>query len=190
MLAWKGSKSLPQLKFSIHFFLFSFTSSSKICRDFFGKSTYASACISETILEETTNDEGSVAATRATVIETVQEIEESTESTDHQASISSKSNIPKEEEGATTRDTKVEEQTTESEETVAEKTVDESAVNLEVQKQRCREDNEKLFTASALEKLLGLLGTILPRNSKVSFRGHGHDDQDRQFQPNLLRENG
>lgn len=130
---------------------------------------YASACISETILEETTRDEGSESAARAKAVETVQEIEESIESTDRQASICFKSDIPKEEDvAATTSGAKVEEQSTEGEQK-AEKTVEESAVNLEVEKQRCREDSDKLFTVSGLEKLLGLLGTILPRDSKVSF---------------------
>lgn len=99
----------------------------------------------------------------------MQEIEESIESTDDQTSNCFKSDIPKEEDvEATTIDAKVEEKSTEVEEK-AEKTVDESAVNLEVEKQRCREDSDKLFTVSGLEKLLGLLGTILPRDSKVSF---------------------
>lgn len=121
----------------------------------------------ETILEGTTKDEGSESAARAKAVERVQEIEESIESTDDQASICFKSDIPKEEDvEATTSDAKVEEKSTEVEEK-AEKTVDESAVNLEVEKQRCREDSDKLFTVSGLEKLLGLLGTILPRDSKL-----------------------
>lgn len=63
-------------------------------------------------------------------------------------------------------DVKSEEQSSESKDSSSENKGD-GVVKQEEREMRSPEDIDKLFSTAALERLLGLLGAILPQDSKV-----------------------
>ncbi|XP_068674922.1 zinc finger ZZ-type and EF-hand domain-containing protein 1-like [Montipora foliosa] len=139
--------------------------SSKDSAEVSDESGTASACTPETIPEEKTEDESSETAAEA--LETEKETKEITEVGAGKAGTSEADTKAKDDPEQSTGEANAEKRSTESKDSGTEKTIN-GSVKCKREEERCAEDTEKVFSAAVLERLLGLLGAILPRDSKLS----------------------
>ena len=139
--------------------------SSKYSGEVSDESGTASACTRETIPEEKTEEESSETAAEA--LETEKETKEIAEVGACKAGTSEADTKAKDDTEQSTGEAKAGTRSAESKDSGTEKTIN-GSVKCKREEERCAEDTEKLFSAAVLERLLGLLGAILPRDSKVN----------------------